>query len=66
MGTPGTVILSTLAIASSSIGIQFYNKCDNCKKMKTGKASKGFLIGIILMGIAALLWEFYKAAKYLA
>ena len=52
----GTVILSALSIASTSIGIHYYNKYSDCKKTKTGNNNpRNFLWVILVLSILALL-----------
>ena len=46
-----TILIGILVIAASSIGIQFYNKCNNLQSDKSMKRNRNFLIAILVLAI---------------
>ena len=49
------ILIGILVIAASSIGIQFYNKCDSLQADAKMKRNKNFLIAMLVLAILLVL-----------
>jgi hypothetical protein len=46
-----TILIGILVIAATSIGIQFYNKCESIHGEKAMKRNRNFLIAMLVLAI---------------
>ena len=62
------ILIGILVIAASSIGIQFYGKCDSLQEDAKMKRNRNFLIAMLIMAIVLIMvsggmkgWSMKKA-----
>ena len=50
-----TILIGILVIAATSIGIQFYNKCESIHGEKAMKRNRNFLIAMLVLAILLII-----------
>lgn len=58
------ILFAVMVIATSAIGIQFYNNCDSLHGDDKMKQNRNYLIAILVMAILATIFFIYQGSKY--
>ena len=58
------ILFAVMVIATSAIGIQFYNNCESLHDDKQMKQNRNYLIAILVMAILATIFFMYQGSKH--